>query len=523
MRGSGNMHTGVRTQFKGFLDREGRRFPYAGDLDKLLAAHRAGTAGVPFPEYLVDVGAMAPDVLQEALAAFRKRGGRGGGPAQDRWRLVVVTLDQAASRAHPDFELAVGQRVLVGGKRSKPLPDVDWALPDPHASRRHCWLHGMEHGVEVIPHPDARNPTRINGHAIAQDTARAFEGDLLRLGRTVLQVRSTSWDKEEVRLDFRPCPYCGFRISLSDVVEGDALSRRGTYYHANCYRAASDIGNVRVPEHEIREWIGGGGMGNVFLAWHPATHTERAVKVIRPEVLASQPELALRFSQEARCWGRVGSHPGIVRLLEARTPEVGDSPYYLVMEYVDGVPLSVALRHKGRFRVGEAVGLTLHLAQALEHAFALDVIHRDVKPDNVLLDRAGRPHLTDWGLGRIARETIFHVTRSRTGMGTPGYAPPEQWEDMQNCDQTADIYGLGATLYQLLSGRVPFEGASLGDVIQLQEAGPPEPLDQGFKDVPRELAMVVNHCLEPDRRKRFRTPGELARALTAVPTSSASG
>jgi predicted Ser/Thr protein kinase len=203
-----------------------------------------------------------------------------------------------------------------------------------------------------------------------------------------------------------------------------------------------------VPHLEVVRLIGVGGMGAVYLARQPALDRLVALKLIRPH--EGDPTFAERFVREAKAMARL-SHPNVVSVYESGEAE---GLPYLVMEYVDGVTLRDAMREK-KLAPAEALAIVPQICEALEYAHAQGVVHRDVKPENILLTKDGRVKIADFGLAKVTDPAGVSLTGTRQAMGTPHYMAPEQWEKPAEVDHRADIYALGVVLYELLTGELP--------------------------------------------------------------------
>lgn len=273
------------------------------------------------------------------------------------------------------------------------------------------------------------------------------------------------------------------------------------------------LGKVR-----IERLIARGGMAEVYLGTHTSLERRVAVKVLL-SYLESEPELQARFQREARVLAGL-RHPSIVQIYDF---DVYEGQPYLVMEYVPGTSLSAILReaHKnnGRLTLREAGRILVMIASALDYAHAQGIIHRDVKPANVLVTAPGEPPtpgqplppdteaiLTDFGLLRL-RDSASQ-TASGTVSGTPAYMSPEQARGA-SVDHQSDIYSLGVMLYEILAGRVPFDAdTSMGVLMKhIQEPPPPIP------DLPLAIQNVLNRSLEKRPQDRYQTAREMARAF----------
>lgn len=206
--------------------------------------------------------------------------------------------------------------------------------------------------------------------------------------------------------------------------------------------------------YTLLERIGSGGMGSVYRATHNAASPAVAIKVMS-ESTRVNPVLLRRFEQEFRAASRL-DHPNMVKALDYG--EVEGVPY-LVMELVEGKNLAEYVEEKGRLPELEAIRLVSQVAQGLHRAHKLGLVHRDVKPENILISTEGQAKLTDLGLVKEA-ETDLNLTRTGRGLGTPHFMAPEQFKNAKLADSRCDIYSLGATLYAAVTGQIPFGGIS---------------------------------------------------------------
>ena len=257
-------------------------------------------------------------------------------------------------------------------------------------------------------------------------------------------------------------------------------------------------------QYDVLQLIGRGGMGAVYLARERLLERLVAVKVL-PHEAATEQGGRDRFLREARTAARL-SHPHIVPLYSFAEAE---GTFLYVMGYVEGESLESRLAREGRIRGDEARRILSEIADALHYAHQQGVVHRDVKPDNILIENGtGRAVLTDFG---IAKQGAQERTLTRTGMvvGTPHYMSPEQASADRNVDGRSDLYSLGVVAYRMLSGRLPFEGASLRDVLLAHVAREPEPLMESDG----ALAAAVMRCLRKEPAERWPTARALADTL----------
>ncbi len=212
---------------------------------------------------------------------------------------------------------------------------------------------------------------------------------------------------------------------------------------------------LQLRDYELREKIGEGGMGVVYRAVHTRLNKDVAVKLLSSHRLRDAGAV-LRFQREMQAVGQL-DHPSIVRATDAG--EI-DGTHFLVMEYVPGVDLGTLVRAGGPLSVADACALIRRAAEGLQHVHESEIVHRDVKPSNLLLSEAGDVKILDLGLARVEQlvETSSELTSLGQLMGTLEYMAPEQCDDSHQVDARADIYALGATLYKLLTGQTPFNG-----------------------------------------------------------------
>jgi serine/threonine-protein kinase len=257
--------------------------------------------------------------------------------------------------------------------------------------------------------------------------------------------------------------------------------------------------------YRILRRLGSGGMGSVYLAYDDRDNRRVAVKVLS-EHLAVDRAYVERFYREARSGKRL-DHPNIVRSLDYGQDRATNR-HYLVMEYVEGGSAHALLDQRGKMSVGDAVHIALDVARALEHAHARHVVHRDIKPDNILLTRSGLAKLTDLGLAKRTDQPS-HLTATRQGFGTTPYMPYEQAVNAKAADGRSDIYALGATLYHLVTGSVPFPGDNHLDVVEKKNQGLFTPAGAVNGAVPPSLDRILAKMLACQPQDRYQTASEL--------------
>jgi hypothetical protein len=269
----------------------------------------------------------------------------------------------------------------------------------------------------------------------------------------------------------------------------------------------ASIERILGAQYTVLRPLGRGGMGVVYLARERLLDRLVAIKVLRSD--RADDEARDRFLQEARTAARL-THPNIVPLLSFGQSE--DAVFY-VMGYVDGESLEAQLRRTGRIDSDTASRMLAELAGALDYAHRNGVVHRDIKPDNILLDRVtGRAMLTDFG---IAKMTNAASALTKTGMivGTPHYMSPEQGAGDRAIDGRSDIYSLGIVAYRMLAGRLPFETTNLQELLAAHAARTPASLSGAAPDLDAALASTIMRCLEKDPQYRWPSAGALRTAL----------
>src|SRR5437764_1081316 len=260
--------------------------------------------------------------------------------------------------------------------------------------------------------------------------------------------------------------------------------------------------------------IGRGGMGVVFNARDERLKRQVAVKVLPPE-LAFREEIRLRFLREAETAARL-SHPHIVPIHSVG--EGRDGLVYFVMAYVDGESLGAKLKRRGRLPPDESRRIMQETADALGAAHAFGIIHRDVKPDNILLEGSrGRVVVTDFGIAKALSSTTGGATLTATGVaiGTPHYMSPEQAAGDREIDGRSDIYSLGVVTYQMLAGELPFQAPTVPGILMKHITERAPLITDRRPEVPEDLAACVMRSLEKDPEDRWPTADALRRALEA--------
>jgi serine/threonine protein kinase len=267
-----------------------------------------------------------------------------------------------------------------------------------------------------------------------------------------------------------------------------------------------------VGDYDLLERIAEGGMGTVYRARQRATGAVVALKLV-PSHLASNPVLMQRFRQEYNV-ARSFDHPNIVRALDFGLH--GNAPY-LVMEYVAGESLGQRIERQGRLPEAEAIRIIAQVAQGLHRAHKSGLIHRDVKPDNILLTPEGQVKLADLGLVKEL-DADLNLTRTGRGLGTPHFMAPEQFRDAKNADIRCDIYSLGATLYMMVTGELPFKSLGPVDAWMKKLNNSLTPARELVPTLSERVSWAIERSMSADREQRPASCREFVEDLTGHST-----
>ncbi|MBC8869300.1 MAG: protein kinase [Planctomycetes bacterium] len=304
-------------------------------------------------------------------------------------------------------------------------------------------------------------------------------------------------------------------VGLASEVAGQANSGEGVKLQPKYEPPPERLGQYR-----LLEPIGKGGMGAVYRALHTRLERTVALKVLSPEQTRDVRAVA-RFEREVKAIGKF-DHANIVRPVDAGTD---GEIHYLVMDFVDGHDLGSVVRKLGPLAVADACELVRQAAVGLQYVHERNMVHRDIKPPNLILDKQGVVKLLDLGLSLLSEQPPEDGTLTSNGilMGTSDYIAPEQCEDSHNVDVRADLYSLGCTLYQLLCGRAPFAGPrydSRMKKVMAHMRDPVPPIRDLRDDVPEPLADVLDRLLNKSPDDRYQTPAELVSALEPFAAAS---
>ncbi|MHC4229850.1 MAG: protein kinase domain-containing protein [Planctomycetota bacterium] len=267
----------------------------------------------------------------------------------------------------------------------------------------------------------------------------------------------------------------------------------------------------QIPGYQLLGRLGAGAMATVYKARQLSLDRLVAVKIL-PKKFSKNPEFVERFYAEGRAAAKL-NHPNIVAALDVGRH--GDA-HYFIMEYVEGHTVHEHLIKEGPYPEANALAVTIQVAKALNHAHQAGLIHRDVKPKNILIASKGLAKLADMGLARAISDREAAEAEAGKAFGTPYYISPEQIRGIVNIDLRADIYNLGATLYHMVTGRPPFEGPDVSAILMKHLDEPIVPPDHINPALTNGICEIVELCMAKDPAKRYATTTDLIEDLEAV-------
>ncbi|MDC3379113.1 serine/threonine-protein kinase [Planctomycetota bacterium] len=374
-----------------------------------------------------------------------------------------VLLLQELARKGTVHTIPLGGKAVVG--RDPEACQI--VVKDTHVSRKHCELRVDQQGaVEVVDLSLSSSGTYVDGaRASDEGPVSVKAGGLIRIGReAAFRVLGV--------LD----PWAPERDAQGTLVVPQRLDGR----------------------YVILRTIGKGAMGEVYVAWDEDAKKQVAIKRLKAGGRAT-PLIIDRFKREAMLQGRLRDYPGIVSAYDLGTlPQSGE--LYCVMEYVKGDSLHAKVR-VGITRV-EGVRIMARVARALHYAHEHGIIHRDMKPANVMVSDRGQVRLTDFGIAKALEDDFSGLTQTGDLVGTPTYMAPEQIDDSRTVGPLADVYGLGATLYTVLLRRRPYSGDQVSEVICLVRDGPPKRPRDLDPSLHERLDDLVMRSMEPNPADR---------------------
>ena len=266
---------------------------------------------------------------------------------------------------------------------------------------------------------------------------------------------------------------------------------------------------TKIGRYQILERVGKGGMGVLYRAFDPVLDREVAVKVMLAEFTDDTDQMRPRFYREAKAAAKL-QHRNIVTVFEFA--EENNQPH-IVMEFLRGSPLNVRMEEKPPLTLDDKLDIVTQLCSGLGYAHKEGIVHRDVKPANVFILQDGTVKLLDFGIAKLATSTL---TRQGDVVGSAPYMSPEQIAGAQDLDGRSDVWSTGVLLFELLTGKKPFDGDALTTVVMGILKNEPPPLDQLVPGIPKSVAEVVTRALHKDRDRRYQTAEELGRELQLI-------
>jgi serine/threonine protein kinase len=396
-------------------------------------------------------------------------------------------------------------------------------------SERHAVL-SEEDGILFIRDNGSSNGTFLN-HRKTEGKQKVSSGDIIQVG--CRQIRVDVYPDQKVTLNFisaAPKDACAVDATAVTImpaaatpVPASAPATQPPDVEGTIERTmvASDIlsttrsvsiltGGAEIGKYIIVKRIGKGGMGEVFLAKHKTLGTYRALKVLPKELMEDNAKFFERFIREAKLASEI-RHPNVVGVMDVETDTAYGLPY-IVMEYIDGGSLRNSLTTNKKLSEEQAVVIVEAIASALRAAEEHKVVHRDIKPDNIMFTKQGEVKLADLGIAKND-DKDNDLTKTNMMIGTPAYLPPEQAQNAKGVDGRADIYSLGATFYEMLTGQHPYPGNNTIEILHKLFADPvPDPRKVNPEVSPASAAIVMK-MLAKNPKDRFQNASELLETM----------
>ena len=309
--------------------------------------------------------------------------------------------------------------------------------------------------------------------------------------------------------DSKFCKECGTNITSAEDAQPSITKTLETP------KEELTTGSSFAGRYQIIEELGKGGMGKVYTALDTRINEKIAIKFIKPEI-ASDKKTLDRFGNELKLARKI-AHKNVGKMFDINEEK---DTHYITMEYVSGQDLKGLIRQTGQLAIGTTISIAKQICEGLSEAHKVGVVHRDLKPNNIMIDREGQVRIMDFGIARSLKEK--GITGAGVIIGTPEYMSPEQAEAME-VDHRSDIYSLGVILYEMVTGRVPFEGDSALSIAMKHKGESPMDPRKFNPQITEDLNKLVLKCLEKEKGKRFQSADDLHSELSniekSIPTS----
>ncbi len=457
---------------------------------------------------------------------------------QQREKILAKFTMKVNGKTVSTFDFPEGATFTIGRNN-----EVDCQIKSSALSGCHCEVKDQGKTI-LIRDLDSLNGTFVNRQKI--NFTYLQNGDKIQVGPVIFEVqifeRSSSAQKtlqkdtpvtrrkedlcesedQTLSIDFKAtiipvhekdfpsgnCEKCQRYLSQKDMSSHNGIFRQKQIYCMNCF--CDEVADFpTIAGYRIVKKIGGGGMGDVYEAVQLSMERPVAFKLMKGLESASEQQVK-RFFREARTGGKL-SHPNIVGFIDCGEIE---GALYIAMEYIYGMDVRFLLDIKKKIPCPQACYIAYSIAKGLDYASKYNVVHRDIKPENILFDRNNVVKLTDFGLAKNLEEAgVSGVTKSQTGVGTLYYMSPEQITEARFADQRADIYSLGVTMYEMITGMRPFDANQMMPLVNKIRYENPKSISKIAPQTPTEICRIIAKAMEKDVADRYQVPREMMQDL----------